>query len=384
MHDANTLVKKAIELLKAKQKSKARELLMQAVDLDEGHEEGWLYLSLVVDSKNEQKICLENVLAINPNNEQARKALSVVRQKLGEPDPPPTGAPPPVASPKQDPGWGDLDVEATWSAISGGERTVPVPPKSSPVADSTDWFGDAPWGSVSGDPASTGESMDLSGPTVDPDRPATSVEWAKKPAADTGGYHGSGKQVDPLSKTELDNWVAGLNLQNNRVPAPTGIGAGETDDWDTTDSIMSESPYGTPPTSTSPFTTFDFDAPLPTKESTAPPAIAPPRTHRSSPLPPSIMSPQDADEFTIHDDPFGDTTSNLPVDDSFFNIDSLDGGLAVRPKPKIAGMEFFIQIPEDIQAPIEEPRKSGGAFVVVMLLILNLLALGGLIFNMMG
>src|SRR6478735_9036725 len=63
----------------------ARELLTQVVDKDPHNEEAWLWLSGVVSDPNEQQICLENALVINPNNAKARRGLQFVVVKTGTP-----------------------------------------------------------------------------------------------------------------------------------------------------------------------------------------------------------------------------------------------------------------------------------------------------------
>src|SRR3954463_1921812 len=63
----------------------ARELLTQVVDKDPHNEDAWLWLSGVVADPNEQQICLENALVINPGNAQARKGLQFVVVKTGTP-----------------------------------------------------------------------------------------------------------------------------------------------------------------------------------------------------------------------------------------------------------------------------------------------------------
>ncbi|MCP5095732.1 MAG: hypothetical protein GY943_09285 [Chloroflexi bacterium] len=64
-----------IAALKAGNREDARKLLMQVLDVDNRHEKAWLLLSGAVTSKHERQICLENVLAINPANQIARKGL---------------------------------------------------------------------------------------------------------------------------------------------------------------------------------------------------------------------------------------------------------------------------------------------------------------------
>jgi tetratricopeptide (TPR) repeat protein len=69
------LLKEGIAATRAGQKERARELLLQVIALDEEREAAWLWLSGVVDDPEEQQICLENVLALNPDNAAARTGL---------------------------------------------------------------------------------------------------------------------------------------------------------------------------------------------------------------------------------------------------------------------------------------------------------------------
>ncbi len=68
-------LKEGIAALKAGDKAKARALLMAVLEENERHEQAWLWLSGAVDSVEERQICLENVLTINPHNEQAKRGL---------------------------------------------------------------------------------------------------------------------------------------------------------------------------------------------------------------------------------------------------------------------------------------------------------------------
>jgi len=74
------LLRRGIASAKAGHKEDAREALLQVVKLDERNEQAWLWLSAVVDSNEEREICLENVLAINPDNGRARAGLEWLRQ----------------------------------------------------------------------------------------------------------------------------------------------------------------------------------------------------------------------------------------------------------------------------------------------------------------
>ncbi len=69
------LLKQGVAALKEGRKAEARRLLSQLLEQDERSEMGWLWMSGVVDTDTERRICLENVLAINPNNGIAKRGL---------------------------------------------------------------------------------------------------------------------------------------------------------------------------------------------------------------------------------------------------------------------------------------------------------------------
>src|SRR4029079_17673312 len=66
-------------------KPAARTLLTQVVERDPHNELAWMWLSGVVEEPEEQQICLENVLVINPQNDKARRGLDFVSTKTGIP-----------------------------------------------------------------------------------------------------------------------------------------------------------------------------------------------------------------------------------------------------------------------------------------------------------
>jgi hypothetical protein len=66
-------------------KASARSLLTQVVERDPHHELAWMWLSGVVEEPEEQQICLENVLVINPQNAKARRGLEFISTKTGIP-----------------------------------------------------------------------------------------------------------------------------------------------------------------------------------------------------------------------------------------------------------------------------------------------------------
>lgn len=63
------------------QKDLAREALQRAIELEPDNEEAWLWLSGVANSLPMMKQALARVLAINPNNPQARDGMAWVEQR---------------------------------------------------------------------------------------------------------------------------------------------------------------------------------------------------------------------------------------------------------------------------------------------------------------
>lgn len=65
-----------ISAAKAGSPAEARELLLQVIEADRQNELAWLWLSSVMDSEENRRICLENVLVLNPDSEPARRGLA--------------------------------------------------------------------------------------------------------------------------------------------------------------------------------------------------------------------------------------------------------------------------------------------------------------------
>ncbi|MBN1581296.1 MAG: hypothetical protein JXA89_11390 [Anaerolineae bacterium] len=76
------LLRQGIAAAKAKQTERARELLMRVVELDQENISAWMWLSGVVDSLQDREICLENVLALDPDHHAARRGLEWVRTEM--------------------------------------------------------------------------------------------------------------------------------------------------------------------------------------------------------------------------------------------------------------------------------------------------------------
>lgn len=75
------LLKQGVEAAREGRKAEAREYFEKVVELDEKNERGWFWLASVVESEDEKRICLKNVVQINPNNERAQKALAQLEAK---------------------------------------------------------------------------------------------------------------------------------------------------------------------------------------------------------------------------------------------------------------------------------------------------------------
>ncbi len=79
------LLKQGIAAVRAGRKDEARQKLMLVVELDEQNEQAWLWLSGVVESNADRRLCLENVLTINPANAAAQKGLRLLDQQPPRP-----------------------------------------------------------------------------------------------------------------------------------------------------------------------------------------------------------------------------------------------------------------------------------------------------------
>lgn len=64
-------------------RAEAQALLKQALLDDPSTEQGWLWMSAVVDTDAERRTCLERVLTINPNNQTARAGLEKLNSGQG-------------------------------------------------------------------------------------------------------------------------------------------------------------------------------------------------------------------------------------------------------------------------------------------------------------
>lgn len=195
MSSANVegMLREGVNALKVGRREEARALLLRAVELDQFNEEAWLWLSGVLDSLEDQRTALENVLAINPNNDRARQGLDYIQLQLGNsgsaPAPTPSFAPVAPAAPAAPP---------------------PAPP---PVM-----------------------SSGLS----------TSVEWGAPPETSSASASYKAVPGEPTPDV-LDSWVSGLNLPPTspgmKIPLPTAAPFGDTDLTDFDEDMFTTGPF---------------------------------------------------------------------------------------------------------------------------------------------
>lgn len=74
-------LQQAIAAIKSGDKKTGGELLKQILKSDPSNEIAWLWMSQVVNKREDKIRCLERVLKINPDNETAKRGLATLQQK---------------------------------------------------------------------------------------------------------------------------------------------------------------------------------------------------------------------------------------------------------------------------------------------------------------
>lgn len=85
----DSLLTEGIAAAKAGRREYARDLLMRVVTQDKKNAVAWMWLSGVVDRLEERELCMQNVLAIDPDNVIAHRGLVSVRQQIAKRGTPP-------------------------------------------------------------------------------------------------------------------------------------------------------------------------------------------------------------------------------------------------------------------------------------------------------
>ncbi len=101
--DLQAKLRAGIAALRAGDRARGRNLLLEVVAIDERIEPAWLWLAAALDDPADALAALDNALTLNPNNAPARERRDALRAQLGlaEPASPLPGppAPPPVTPP---------------------------------------------------------------------------------------------------------------------------------------------------------------------------------------------------------------------------------------------------------------------------------------------
>ena len=79
--EAAALLRSGIAAAKAGRREEACDLLQRAVEKDERNPNAWLWLSSVVDDAANRQVCLQHALALDPENEAARRGLEQVHRQ---------------------------------------------------------------------------------------------------------------------------------------------------------------------------------------------------------------------------------------------------------------------------------------------------------------
>lgn len=77
----NDLLEQGIRAARAGNNAAARQALEEVVKLDQYNEKGWFWLAAVVDTVEEKRVCLGNVIVINPNNRRAQNLLNRLEEE---------------------------------------------------------------------------------------------------------------------------------------------------------------------------------------------------------------------------------------------------------------------------------------------------------------
>jgi hypothetical protein len=72
----------AIQNIRMGNHDQGRQILESLLDQDENNENIWLWMSTVVDGDEDREICLENVLALDPNNVLAKNGLEALKSGI--------------------------------------------------------------------------------------------------------------------------------------------------------------------------------------------------------------------------------------------------------------------------------------------------------------
>jgi hypothetical protein len=337
------MLRAAVEAIRANKKNDARALLEKVLDLDEYNEQAWIWLSAVVESNEEKRTCLENVLTINPNNEQAKKGLKQLTVEASAP-------PAPVK---------------TEPAVS------PMTPAFS-LSDDDDFFSDVSFNA----PAASAPAWDAA---------ATDDPWGSPTSSSSAAFGAPNEQ-----STIPDDWAASLVKKPNSVAStPSAFGDFDEDAFfnDAPAAQPDANPFGSDPFGADPFGSDsfgndpfnsaafdenDFDSMMNSPAPTAP------TNNRFT----GKTATQDFEE--VISQPVNEDFGDLFADDMSDKTASRSRSSQTPREPE----EYFAQIPSEIKAgrlPGEDQTLPGSArMMFIVAVLLNVGAFGFLILRAMG
>ncbi|MCB9452959.1 MAG: hypothetical protein H6672_16100 [Anaerolineaceae bacterium] len=333
------MVREGINAYRAGRKDEARTLLMRAVELDQYNEMGWIWLSAVVDTPEEQRTCLENVLVINPSNETARKGLDVLAQK----DTSSTSPPPPQQA-------DDILAGASFTA------PAPLPPAAPP-------------------------------PAVEEELPA--IDWHDAGIATSSAS--ARHAINEPSMDDYDDWVKDLNLggtpSSPQMEAAQQFISADIYDEEESDDLFGiskavnaastpsqppkqeDDPFGSGPFGSSSVTEIDsfIDQMRHTPEPPAPAQAPAPRRPKVSPAPDT----RSAHELLDH----------IEDQEAAFHEDEFHEDYDAAEFEQLDPAEFFSYIPKEIK-PTRVPGTNEGypALVLIGLLVVVAANIGAVLF----
>lgn len=239
--NVDALVQEGITALRAGNREDARRALTKAVELNDQNEQAWLWLSGVVETLEDRRICLENVLELNPGNPKATKGLQATLQEIQQQPPQqPASAPPKsqAVAPFPDPFGGAFDVGAPFATSLG----------AAPRKDTS--FDVNPYTNAHQDDLALNGSI---GGWTGFDADATDWGVEEKPAPSS-----SSRDVSQPSEAEYDNWMAGLSIGGSSTNT-NSVPAFDTADFDPTSGPFGSSSTFSDDSSVNPFETSIAD-----------------------------------------------------------------------------------------------------------------------------
>lgn len=222
--NVDAMVREAKRAIRAGNKSEAQKLLLKATELDQSNEQAWMWLSAVVDSIEDQMICLENVLQINPSNADAKRGLEMLRKK----------APPPAEKPPSKPNNPFLIEDVEWEIDANTDflldalspsSSKPNTSSSSSARDLLSDDTDDPINPLTDPFVSVFESQDVFGTTYD-DEPSSLLDDNDSYSTELGGFDDVSSLDDAIfgddANDDVDEFLsADTSFFDDEPPAPT-------------------------------------------------------------------------------------------------------------------------------------------------------------------